>query len=97
VDEEVEGMREEKLEEHRVVAESIESVLREEEVEHRTVEESFNSLHRGLVRAWLRAKNKGIKAGALLEKRLPATHQKRLPVAHYRCAVGTTALVFNYP
>jgi hypothetical protein len=51
MDEEVEGMREENLEEHRVVEESIESVLREEEVDHRTMEDSFDSLCWGLMRA----------------------------------------------
>jgi hypothetical protein len=33
---------------------------------------------------------------SLLEKRLPAVHQKWLLVAHYRCIAGTTPLVFNY-
>jgi hypothetical protein len=62
VEEEAQGMGEEYLEEHRVVEESIESVWREEEEVHRVVEDSFESLHEDWVCAWLRAKNKGMKA-----------------------------------
>jgi hypothetical protein len=49
-----------------VVEESIESTQREEEEVHRTVEDFFESLRDDRVRAWLRAKNKGMKAGASL-------------------------------
>jgi hypothetical protein len=71
MEEEVEGMGEEDLEEHTVVEESIESARREEEEVHRAVEDSFESLHEYRVRAWLRAKNKGMKAVASLQ--IPAS------------------------
>jgi hypothetical protein len=58
------GDGEEDLEEHRVVEESIESARREEEEVHRAVEDSFESLREDRVHAWLRAKNKGMKAAA---------------------------------
>jgi hypothetical protein len=48
------------------VVESIESARREEEEVHRAVEDSFESLRDDRVRAWIRAKNKGMKAGASL-------------------------------
>jgi hypothetical protein len=66
VEEEVEGMGEEDLEEHRVVGESIELARCEEEEVHHAVVDSFESLHEDRVRAWLRAKNKGMKAAASL-------------------------------
>jgi hypothetical protein len=67
VEEEVEGMGEEDLEEHRIVEDSIESVRREEEEVHRMVENSFDSLCQDRVRSWLRAKNKGMTASASLQ------------------------------
>jgi hypothetical protein len=67
VEEEVEGMGEEDLEEHRVVEESIESARREEEEVHHMVEYLFQSLSEDLVQAWLRAKNKGMKATSSLQ------------------------------
>jgi hypothetical protein len=67
VEKEVEGMGEEDLEEHRVVEESIESARRGKEEVHRTVENSFESLREDRVCAWLRAKNKGMKATASLQ------------------------------
>jgi hypothetical protein len=71
VEEEAEGMGEEDLEEHRVVEESIGSVRREEEEVHHMVEDSFESLREDRVHAWLRAKNKGMKAVASLQ--IPAS------------------------
>jgi hypothetical protein len=71
MEEEVEGMGEADLEEHRVVEESIESVRREEEKVHHAVEVSFESLREDRVCAWLWAKNKGMKAAASLL--IPAT------------------------
>jgi hypothetical protein len=71
VEEEAEGMGEEDLEEHRVVEESIGSVWREEEEVHHMVEDSFESLREDRVHAWLRAKNKGMKATAYLQ--IPAS------------------------
>jgi hypothetical protein len=62
--EEVEGMGEEDLENHRVVEESVASAWSEEEEVHPAVEESFESLREDRVRALLRAKNKGMKASA---------------------------------
>jgi hypothetical protein len=47
-----------------VVAESIELERHEEEEVHHTVEHSFESLHGDRMRAWLRAKNKWMKAAA---------------------------------
>jgi hypothetical protein len=67
VEEEVEGMGKEDLEEHRVVEESIESARHEKEEVRRAVEDSFESLREDWVRAWLRAKNKGMKAAAALQ------------------------------
>jgi hypothetical protein len=61
VEEEVEGMEEEDLEEHRVVEESIASARREEEEVHHAVEDSFESLREDRVRGWLRTNNKGMK------------------------------------
>jgi hypothetical protein len=49
------------------VEESIESARCEEEEVHRTVEDSFESLGKDQVRAWLRAKNKGMKAATSLQ------------------------------
>jgi hypothetical protein len=66
-----EGMGKEDLEEHRVVEESIESARRVEEEVHRAVEDSFQSLREDRVRAWLRAKNKGMKVAASLH--IPAS------------------------
>jgi hypothetical protein len=66
-EEEVEGMVEEDLEEHRVVEESIESARHEKEEVHHTMEDLFESLQEDWVRAWLRAKDKGMKAGASLQ------------------------------
>jgi hypothetical protein len=67
VEEEVEGTGKEDLEEHRVVEESIESARRVEEEVHCAVEDSFESLREDRVRAWLRAKNKGMKVAASLQ------------------------------
>jgi hypothetical protein len=64
VEEELEGMEEEDLEEHRMVEESIESVRRGEVEVHHAVVDSFESLCEDRLRAWLRAKNKGMKAAA---------------------------------
>jgi hypothetical protein len=52
------------LEEHKVVEESITSMWHEEEEVHRVGEDSFKSLHEDRARAWLKAKNKGMKAVA---------------------------------
>jgi hypothetical protein len=62
VEEELEGMEKEDLEDHSVVEESIPSARREDEEVHRTVEDSFECLRADRVRAWLRAKNKGMRA-----------------------------------
>jgi hypothetical protein len=48
------------------VEESIDSARREKEEVHRAVEDSFDSLREDQVRAWLKAKNKGMKAAASL-------------------------------
>jgi hypothetical protein len=47
-----------------MVAESIELEWHEEEEVHHTVEHSFESLRGDRMRAWLRAKNKWMKAAA---------------------------------
>jgi hypothetical protein len=57
-EEELEGMQEEDLEEHKVVEEFIVLAHREEEEVHRAVGESFIYLHEDWLRAWLMAKNK---------------------------------------
>jgi hypothetical protein len=67
MEEEVEGVGEEDLEEHRVVEESIELVLRGEEEVHHVMEDYFKSLCEDRVRAWLRAKNKVMKAATSLQ------------------------------
>jgi hypothetical protein len=54
--------REGDLEERRVVGQPIALVRREEEEMHYMVEDSFESIREYWVHAWLRAKNKGIKA-----------------------------------
>jgi hypothetical protein len=53
------------------VEESIELVRHEEEEVHHMVEDSFKSLCEDQVRAWLRAKNKGMKAMSSLQ--IPAS------------------------
>jgi hypothetical protein len=53
------------------VEESIESTRHEEEEVHHAVEDSFETLCEDQVRAWLRAKNKGMKAAASLQ--IPAS------------------------
>jgi hypothetical protein len=57
----------EDLEDHRVVEESIKSARHEEEEVHRAVEDSFESLREDRIRAWLRAKNIGMKASSSLQ------------------------------
>jgi hypothetical protein len=61
---ELQGMEEEDSEEHKVVEESIESARHGEEEVHHVVEDSFESLRENRLRAWLRDKNKGMKAAA---------------------------------
>jgi hypothetical protein len=59
------------LEEHRVVEKSIKLAWREEEEVHRAVEDSSESLREDRLRAWLRAKNKGMKASTSMQ--IPAS------------------------
>jgi hypothetical protein len=47
--------------------ESIKLAWREEEEVHRAVEDSFESLCEDRLHAWLRAKNKGIKASTSMQ------------------------------